>query len=113
MSLDPQGMLNTGLFRDNAIAKTLKPLAGPLTSALQTLAPGLQVVKAETSAKNLLYAAFDTATLGEHPKTVNIGFRGKIEETSEETRDEIKQKELWAESIKMAQVRDADTIIEV
>lgn len=62
------------------------------------------------SATDLMLASFDEKKLGQHPKAVYLN--GSEKDTpAAEARDEAKQKQLWEETLKLARVRDGDTIL--
>lgn len=62
------------------------------------------------SAADLMLASFDEKYLGQHPKAVYLDGSEKATPAAE-ARDEKKQKQLWEESIKIARVRDGDTVL--
>jgi hypothetical protein len=61
------------------------------------------------SAGDLLAACF-AGTWGEHPKGVYLNGSAKAE-SSVESHDEGKQKQLWVDSLKLARVREGDTVL--
>ena len=58
----------------------------------------------------MLHAFFDEEELGARPKAINLNRRVK-EDTSAESRDKAKWKELWEGSVKLAGVRKGDTVL--
>lgn len=62
------------------------------------------------SANDLLLACFDTKYLGEEPKAVYLGGSAKAE-SSVESRDATKQRSLWADSVRIVGIDDADTVL--
>lgn len=62
------------------------------------------------SGADLLLACFDKEMLGEHPKAVYLNGSEKSE-PSIESRDEVKQKRVWAESLKFARIRNGDSVL--
>jgi hypothetical protein len=75
------------------------------------LAPSVPFRTTRRSGGDLLYAALDEEELGKHPKAVNLNGRVR-EDTSPETRDTVKQKELWASSLAFAGIKQGDTVLE-
>lgn len=62
------------------------------------------------SAADLVLAAFDEKKLGSHPKAVYLDGSKKAT-PSVESQDEAKQKQLWTETLKLARLRDGDTVL--
>lgn len=62
------------------------------------------------SAKDLMLAAFDEENLGKHPRAVYLNGSEKST-SSAESRDEKKQKKLWEETVKLARLRESDTVL--
>ena len=63
------------------------------------------------SARDLMLASFDEKYLGVRPKAFHLN--GSVRATSSvESRDEAKQKKLWEESLKLAMIRDGETVLE-
>jgi hypothetical protein len=58
----------------------------------------------------VILACFDEGTLGEHPKAVFLDGSQKAE-SSKESRDLEKHKALWADSLKLAAIKDGDTVL--
>ena len=75
---------------------------------LTLLLPGLPFRSTETSAKDLLFAALDTDTLGELPRGLYLNGR-VAQDSSVESRDEKKGRELWEASVKFVELKDEDT----
>jgi len=72
--------------------------------------PKLPLRTTAQSASDLYYASFDEHDLGTLPKAVNLNGHVK-EDTSEESRDEEKQRKLWRESVKLAGLKSGDTLL--
>jgi hypothetical protein len=62
------------------------------------------------SGGDVLKACFDEETLGEYPKAVYLDGTRRVESSKEST-DVEKQKTLWADSLKLAAIRDGDTVL--
>src|ERR1700722_6259167 len=55
-------------------------------------------------------SCFDEGTLGQHPKAVFLGGSLKAE-TPEESKDVEKHRALWAVSLKLADIKNGDTML--
>lgn len=62
------------------------------------------------SAGNVLSACFNEEGLGEHPMAVFLDGSQRAE-TSKEVQDVKKHKELWTDSLKLAAIKDGDTVL--
>lgn len=113
LALDPGGMPGTGMVRDSPfyirfILGSVLPL---FLGIINYLAPSVPFRKPKRSGGDLLRVALDEEEVGKYPKAVN--FNGRVvEDTSPETRDERKQKELWEGSLSLAGIKEGDTVLE-
>jgi len=111
ISVDPGGMA-TRLSRRGPlwilfITRILMPALEAIIS-LFTLNGFLRTTM--KSGGDVLKACFDEETLGEYPKAVYLdGIRRA--ESSKESMDVEKQKALWADSLKLAAIKDGDTVL--
>ena len=111
LAVDPGGMPNTSIGRDSPVSVrafiwVLKYIMGFILFFF----PKLPLRTTEQSASDLYYASFDERDLGKLPKAVNLN--GHVKEvTSEESRDEEKQRQLWEESVKLAGLKSGDTLL--
>ena len=60
------------------------------------------------SASDLLLVSFDEEKLGQHPKALYLDGSLKAE-SSAESHDVQKQKQLWIDSVKLAGIKDGNT----
>lgn len=60
---------------------------------------------------DLVRACFDRDKFGEHPKALYID-GAEIGDTTPETKDQTKWKTLWEGSVKWAQIKQGDTVLE-
>lgn len=112
LAMDPGGMPATNLSRDAPFSvKASLALIGVLRPIVAYFFPKFPFRTPEQSAGDLIYACFEQEELGAHPKAVYLNGRMK-ENTSMESKDEIKQKRLWEASIKIAGLRSGDTVLE-
>ena len=111
LALDPGGMPGTGIVKDSPwFQRFFLGIVKRLLVVINFVAPSLPFRSPNRSAADLLHACFDEKELGQHPKGVNLNGRVK-QTTSAESRDEAKQKELWDASLKLAGLREGDTIL--
>jgi hypothetical protein len=106
-------MAGTGMVRDSPflirfILGSVLPL---FLGIINFLAPSVPFRTTTRSGGDLLYAALDEEEIGKYPKAVNLNGR-VVEDTSPETRDETKQKELWEGSLSLAGIKQGDTVLE-
>lgn len=64
------------------------------------------------SAGDVLWACFDEKTLGEYPKAVFLD-GSKNAEISKESKDVEKQRALWVDNLKLAGIKDGDTVLNI
>lgn len=90
-----------------AVSQVVNPvIAGPLT----WLQPNGYVRTCEKSAGDLLRAAFDTETLGEHPKRVYLNGTDPLQPSGEAT-DGEKRGMLWRDSVRYVGLSAGDTAL--
>ena len=82
----------------------------PFQDIIVWLRPNGSLRSPKKSGSDLLRGAFDEKELGEHPKAVYLnGSEHKV--AGKEARDEEKQRKLWIESLKLAEVEEGDTVL--
>ncbi|KAL2060741.1 hypothetical protein VTL71DRAFT_9383 [Oculimacula yallundae] len=112
LSMDPAAMGGTGLTK--RAPPFIRFLTGWLLPVFQVisvrLSPNGALRPTWKSAQDLMLASFDEKYLGAYPKAVYLNGSVKAE-SSAESRDEAKQKQLWAESVKLAMIRDGETVL--
>jgi len=105
----------TGLMR-NASWFTRKVIMGVVVPAgariLSHTHANHWVRTTSQSAKAVMRACFDTASLGERPQALYLDGIEEIQ-ASDEARDEAKQKMLWRDSVSLAGLADGDTVLQV
>ena len=84
----------------------------PLAVVTTTLSPNGNFRTPKKSAKDLLNANFEEETLGRHPRAVYLNGSARIE-PGKEARDETKQKQLWLESVKLASLKEDETVLDL
>ena len=85
-------------------------IIGPLTPLWSWFSPNGYFRTTIKSANDVLTATFDESRLGKHPR--GFYFNGNvIALSSPETRDEDKQKMLWAYSVKLVGIKQQETAI--
>jgi hypothetical protein len=109
--MDPGGMPGTGISRDApfTIRAALRVL-GMMLGFINYFFPNAPFRSTRRSAGDLLHAALDEEEVGARHKAVNLNGRAK-EDTSAESRDEAKWKELWEGSVKLAGLKKGDTVL--
>ena len=81
---------------------------GLILGVVNYLFPSVPFRSPQQSADDLYRAVFDEKELGIHPKAVTLD-GNKRNVTSEESRDQNKQEELWEKSVKLAGLKEGDT----
>ncbi|KAG4440763.1 hypothetical protein IFR05_003750 [Cadophora sp. M221] len=112
LSMDPGGMGGTGIAK--RAGPMIRFITGYVVPVLQHISvwlfPNGPLRPTWKSAQDLMLASFDDNYLGTHPKATYLN--GSVKATSSvESRDEAKQKQLWDESIKLAMIRDGETVL--
>jgi NAD(P)-dependent dehydrogenase (short-subunit alcohol dehydrogenase family) len=116
LSLDPGGM-GTGIARDGPwllrfLLAVIFPVFGPLLRIWNHFWPNGMVRTPDISARDLRRACFDQMEpLGKFPKAVAVNGSEVGAHQTPEVLDEKKQKALWEESLRHADVRDGDTVL--
>jgi NAD(P)-dependent dehydrogenase (short-subunit alcohol dehydrogenase family) len=112
LSLDPAAVGGTGITRRGPlqvrVSMTLLKLLQPLFVYFWPNGPLRTPAKA---ARDMLYVSFNEKTLGEHPKALYVDGT-VISNTSPESRNEEKQKLLWEGSLRIAGVKEGDTVLQ-
>jgi len=111
MSMDPGGMPTAGVARDSPLAQRVAVATlAFLLPFLNFCFPSLPFRTTEKSADDLYFASFNEKELGTHPKGVTLDGSKRLV-TSEESRDEEKWERLWEGSLKLAGLREGDTVL--
>jgi hypothetical protein len=101
------GLVKSSPFYIRVMVKILALVQGVLVY----LSPNGIARTTYKSGTDLLLCCFDEKYLGDHPKAVFMNGSLKSE-SSVESRDEVKQKLLWIDSLKMVKIRKGDTVLE-
>jgi hypothetical protein len=96
-----------GFFVRVMVMKVIMPILNPL---LVYIWPNGFMRTAAKSGSDVLRAAFDTETLGNHPKDVYLNGTDPWP-TSKEARDEKKREALWRDSLRFANVVQGETAL--
>ncbi|TGJ78439.1 hypothetical protein E0Z10_g10323 [Xylaria hypoxylon] len=111
-AVDP-GAMPTGLTRrtPSKFLKAAMVVAGPLMSIMSKFSPpnGHYRTTAQ-SASDVINAAFDTKTLGEHPDAVYMN-GSSVADVGPEAKDAAKCEKVWRDSIAFAQIKEGDTVL--
>ena len=106
----PTELLRRGSF---LLSKVATKIFLPLLAAVSSRMPSKGLYRTtKESAKDVLRAALDVATLGRHPKAVYVNGT-EPSETSPESRDETKQAMLWRDSVKYTGLTADETALSV
>jgi len=112
LGIDP-GAMGTGLMRNASwlsstlIMKVVLPLTAPLSTRLQNNGAVRTTTKSATDA---LRACFDTEALGEKPRGVYLNGTA-VKETGAESRDRVKRKALWEDSVRLVGLGAGETAL--
>ena len=106
-------MPNTGLVKDAPwiIMILLHYVLGSVISFITWLQPHGSYRTPWKSAGDLLAASFDEKEYGRHPQGLYLDGSTKVQ-AAREAMDKQKQKALWVASLKMACLKDGDTVLE-
>lgn len=112
LAMDPAAMGGTGITK--RAGPLIRFITGYVVVFLQTIfvrfMPNGSYRPTWKSAQDLMLASFDEKYLGAHPKAVYLN--GSVKAVSSaESRDETKQKQLWKDSVKLARIRDGETVL--
>jgi hypothetical protein len=111
LSMDPGAMPGTGISRAAPlIPRLFMKFMGLILGDVNYLFPSVPFRSPQKSANDLYRACFDEKQLGIHPKAVTLD-GNKRNVTSEESRDQNKQEELWEKSVKLAGLKEGDTLL--
>jgi len=104
-------MPGTGISRDAPLLPRLfMKFMGLVLGVFNYLFPNIPFPSPERSAVDLYRACFDERDLGIRPKATALhGNKRNI--TSEESRDRMNQEELWEKSVKLAGLKEGDTVL--
>ncbi len=81
-----------------------------LTPLFVWLRPNGVVRTPAKTGRDTLFVCFDEETLGEHPKAVYVDGT-RVGDPSPESHDEGKQKRLWEGSLRVARIKEGDTVL--
>ncbi|KAI0602260.1 NAD(P)-binding protein [Biscogniauxia sp. FL1348] len=111
LGVDPGGMPSgigvRGGFVMQLVFYLVMPWLSPLMSVINPNGPVRTTWK---SGGDVVRAAFDTETLGEHPNGIYMD-GSQVGDVGPEAKDEIKCRKLWEDSLGFAQVREGDTVL--
>lgn len=111
LGVDPGGMVSGLTRRGSPWLVLLVQWVFPLLVGLSTwLAPNGTLRSVAKSARDVLRAAFDTATLGTTPKALYLN-GSEPGDTSSESKDPRKRRELWQASVRYTALRPEETIL--
>ena len=102
----------TGLIRDSSgvLRFFVHWLMWSITPLLTYLFPNGYFRSSSKSAKDVLEASFNESEYGKHPKALYLNGSAKVQ-SSAETRDEEKQKQLWRQSVEMTGLKQSDSVL--
>lgn len=92
-------------------SKTVNKVIITLSKLTSAVAPNSPLRTPLKSGEHLLRASFDTKELGEYPKAAYLD-GGKKRKPGDEVQDEEKQKRLWADSLKLANLQPGETALQ-
>jgi|SRR5450432_423323 hypothetical protein len=112
VSIDPAAMGGTGLtLKSPPFIRFLTQYVVPALQGISVMvAPNGPMRPTSKSAEDVLRACFDTESLGEHPKALFLD-GSAISDSSKESHDVAKQKMLWTDSLKLAGIKEGDTVL--
>jgi hypothetical protein len=111
MAMDPGAMPGTGISRNAPFTiRAAVRVLGLMLGLINYCFPDVPFRSPQRSAGDLLRASLEEEEVGARPKAVNLNGRMK-EDTSAESRDEAKWKELWEGSLKLARLKKGDTVL--
>ena len=109
--MDPGGMPTADIARDSPLGtRVVIAILAFLLPFLNFCFPSLPFRTTQKSADDLYFASFDEKELGIHPKAVTLDGSKRLV-TSEESRDEEKWERLWEGSVKLAGLKEGDTVL--
>ena len=113
VSVDPGAMPNTGLVKDASkfIQFMLHYVLGSVVAIITWLRPNGDYRTPWKSAGDLLNASFNEKDYGKHLRALYLNGTDKAE-AGAEARNEQYQKELWTVSVRMAGLKEGDTVLE-
>ncbi|KAI1639388.1 hypothetical protein F4809DRAFT_638647 [Biscogniauxia mediterranea] len=103
----PSGLGARGGLMIRLIFYLVMPWLNPLMTALN---PNSGMRTTWKSGGDVVQAAFDTKTLGEHPNGIYMD-GSQVGDVGPEAKDERKCRKLWEDSLGYAQVREGDTVL--
>ncbi|CAG8956725.1 hypothetical protein HYFRA_00012269 [Hymenoscyphus fraxineus] len=111
LTVDPGAMAGTNLLRSSPpFIQFVVSMLSYLQGILVYFNPNGTWRTTYKSGTDLLLASFETKYLGEHPKAQFLDGSLKSQ-GSEESRDLKKQRHLWVDSLKLAGMKDGDTVL--
>lgn len=114
LAVDPGGVFSTDIMREQGwiLRSPLRKLLRFMTPFMQWIAPNGALRTAEKAARDILNASFevDGTVVGRWPKGLYLN--GDVRKvSSDESRDEVKQRELWEGSLKLVGLLEEDTAL--
>ena len=114
LAVDPGGVFSTDIMREQAWIwrQPLRRLLRVVTPCVQWVAPNGALRTAGKAARDILNACFevDGTVVGRWPRGLYLN--GDVRKvSSEESRDEVKQGELWEGSLKLVGLLEGDTAL--
>lgn len=107
--MEPGAMI-TSIATGSETSPIMSMVYRTVFAAASAIAPNGRFRTPEKSGQHLLRACFDTEELGERPKAAYLdGSRNW--ETGDEVRDEEKQRRLWADSLKLTNLKEGETVL--
>jgi len=104
-------MPTAGIARDSPLAQRVTvAILAFLLPFLNFWFPSLPFRTTQKSADDLYFASFDEEELGTHPRAVTLDGSKRLV-TSEESRDGEKWERLWEGSVKLARLKEGDTVL--
>lgn len=111
LSLDPAAVGGTAITRrGNLTVRFFVLLIRLLQPLFVHFWPNGPLRTPQKTARDMHYVSFDEETLGKHPKALYVDGT-RIASTSSESRDEKKQGLLWEGSLRIAGVKEGDTVL--
>ena len=113
LMVDPGGVFSTQIMREQTWMwrRPLRAILKAVTPCMELIAPNGALRTARKAARDILSACFDVGgIIGESPKGLYLnGSVAKV--SSEESRDRVKQDDLWEGSLKLAGLLEEDTVL--
>lgn len=109
LAMEPGAMI-TSIATGSETSSVMSMVYRTVFAAASAIVPNGMFRTPEKSGQHLLRACFDTDELGECPKATYLD--GSREwETGVEVRDVEKQRRLWADSLKLTNLQEGETLL--